>query len=413
MRDDQVSADKSLLSFELISLYAVALLAFCNIAVFYSFHPYMEKIGIPAQWRGLLLSMEPLAALVLRPMISPRLHLRNGVRVMAVSLVLIIMALVGYRFATTVPSLVMVRLVHGTGFVALVSGAAAVFVHFVPQGRSAAAFGFFTIMTQAPFAIMPPVMELLLRYCRNEAVAYAWVSLIMLPAIFLLYPLQRRIRKVPVETPPAVPSGFSRIREALQSPDVRRLLLVNLMFFMAVTTIYFFLKDFALAIHMDRPGLFFTVYICSMLAVRALGTSFFDKLDKRKSIAHSLLVLAGCLALLGQTEAEWAVLGLAVVYGGCLGAAMPLINSAMFLASQPQSRGLNTNLLLSTIDAGYVAGPLFGGALLATGLSLSSLFLAAAGFAFLACVLMVRTRLTGSAEPQSTLSIPAVSAENK
>lgn len=385
MHASDASPADSLLRFELLVLYAVALLAFCNIAVFYSFNIYMEHIGIPALWRGPLLSMEPLAALVLRPVISPRLHLRNGVSVMAGSLVLIIIALVSYQFASTVPALAVVRLVHGVGFVALVSGAASVFVHFVPKGRSAAAFGLFTIMTQAPFAFMPPLMEMLLRYCRNEAAGYAWIALLMLPPLALLYPLRAQIKKLPQEPAPARGTGLRRIRESLRSPEVRRLLLVNLLLFMAITTIYFFLKDFALAIHMDRPGLFFTCYICSMLVVRSLGTPFFDKLNKRNGIALSLLLLAICMAWLGQTETEWIVLALAVVYGACLGVAMPLIGSAIFLVSEPQDRGLNTNLMLSTIDAGYVFGPLLGGALLAGGLSLSSLFYVAAGFAVLAC----------------------------
>ncbi len=397
----------SLLRFELLALYAVTLLAFCNIAVFYSFNVYMGRIGIPAEWRGPLLGMEPLAALFLRPLISPKLHLRNGVTVMAGSLVLIIAALLAYRFATTVPTLALVRLLHGTGFVALVSGATAVFVHFIPPGRSAAAFGVFTIMTQAPFAIMPLFMEMLLRHTGNEAVAYAWVSLFMLPALALLYPLRRRVERLPEETGARLASGLDRIRQSLFSRNVRRLLLVNLLLFMAVTTVYFFIKDYAISIRMDRPGLFFTFYICAMLTVRAFGSPFFDKLDKRKGITVSLLLLAVCMALLGETEAQWAVLVLAVIYGLCLGAAMPLLGSAIYLASSPQSRGLNTNLMLSTIDVGYVFGPLLGGTLLAGGLTPSGLFNVAAGFAVLASFVTWATLFqmkseTRKAEPAQT-----------
>lgn len=307
MTTAESSPAHSLLRFELLVLYAVALLAFCNIAVFYSFNIYMKRIGIAAEWRGPLLGMEPLAALFLRPLISPRLHLRNGVTVMAGSLVLIIAALLAYRFATTVPTLALVRLLHGTGFVALVSGAAAVFVHFIPPGKSAAAFGVFTIMTQAPFAIMPPFMEMMLRHTGNEAVAYAWVSLIMLPALALLYPLRKRVERLPEEPDTKLATGLDRIRESLLSRNVRRLLLVNLLLFMAVTTVYFFIKDYALSIRMDRPGLFFTFYICAMLTVRAFGSPFFDRLDKRKGITFALLLLSACMIFLGETKAQWAV----------------------------------------------------------------------------------------------------------
>ena len=43
---------KRLYTFEFISLCFVAFFAFCNMSVFYSFFSYLDRIGVPEDWRG-------------------------------------------------------------------------------------------------------------------------------------------------------------------------------------------------------------------------------------------------------------------------------------------------------------------------------------------------------------------------
>ena len=72
------------MTFEFAALCAISILAFCNIAIFYGFYSYLTEIGIAPGWRGPLLSLEPLTALVARPFLGRYLTLNNGVRFMPV-----------------------------------------------------------------------------------------------------------------------------------------------------------------------------------------------------------------------------------------------------------------------------------------------------------------------------------------
>ena len=59
-RVDLTARDTSkLFTFEFLSLNLVIFFAFCNMAVFYSFFTYLERIGIPAEMRGFLVDSNP------------------------------------------------------------------------------------------------------------------------------------------------------------------------------------------------------------------------------------------------------------------------------------------------------------------------------------------------------------------
>ena len=49
---------KPLLSMEFVLLAGISFFAFCNMAVFYGFYDYLETIGIPVEWRGVLLDLD-------------------------------------------------------------------------------------------------------------------------------------------------------------------------------------------------------------------------------------------------------------------------------------------------------------------------------------------------------------------
>ena len=73
---------QSLLSLEFILLSGISFFAFCNIAVFYGFYSYLGQIGIPVEWRGLLVGLEPFTAFVLRLLLIPLISAGNAARLL-------------------------------------------------------------------------------------------------------------------------------------------------------------------------------------------------------------------------------------------------------------------------------------------------------------------------------------------
>jgi MFS family permease len=388
---DDLSDPPKLLSFEFLTLCLVMVAAFCNVSVFYGFYHYLGTIGIPVAWRGFLVGLEPMSAFILRLFVLPWLHVRNAFSVMVASLVLLIVASCSYMGVVTIPAMIMLRIVHGAAFVLLTSAAIALVVNFIPKEMSGRGFSILSIATMIPYAVIPPLAEALHPYVRNDADIYAGVSIFALLAILLLAALRRHIggalRRMDgvLLRRPTLPE----IRENLRLHAVAFLLGAGLLIYLAHATFFYFMKDLSLKTGGGDVGIFFTICMVAMIAVRALGGVLFDRMNKLFLLRVGLALLIPCLVLLPHAGSRAVFYLLAGVYGLCLGIVLPLTIALLFSASPPPLRGLNTNLNLFTMDVAYFLIPYLGGGLIAFGAGFAALFYTAAGYVALSLALVV------------------------
>jgi MFS family permease len=382
---------QKLFSLPFISVNFVCFFAFCNMAVFYGFYSYLGKIGIPVEWRGFLVGLEPMTAFALRLFLVPLLHAGNAVAVMVVAVFMLLVALNAYTWATTVTTLVLLRIFHGSAFVLLVSAAMALVVHFIPKERSAQGFGMVSLAALVPYAIMPIVSEALLRQLHGETRVYAVVSMLAVPGLVLLIWVKGRMDTALKNLDAALlqrPST-AEIRENLRQPDVLLLLGVNALVYLSHASVFYFMKNAFAAIERGDVGWFFTISSLIMIAVRLVGAASFDKLSKTRMIFAFLLVLVVCFVLFTRVRSPAVIYVLAGCYGLGLGVILPLLNAAMFVVSPAHLRGVNTNLALFMMDTGYFLSPYLGGLLLTAGYGISLIFQMCAGFLLLASSLIL------------------------
>lgn len=395
----------SLATYEFCSLCTVNLLCFCNLAIFYGFYNYLQEIGIPADWRGPLLALEPLTALALRPWLSTALNLGNSVRAMRLGVGLVVLALISYPFTTSIPGIAAVRVLHGAGYVLLASGIITTFTHFLPRAKVAQGFGILSLTTLLPSAIMPPFVEAVTPLLAGPGYAYAMAAPLMLLIFLLLAPLGPRARAVAATLPPehSQRPAWGQVLDNLRQPGIMPLLLGNLLLLAAHTVVYFFIKGWGLSLGAENPGLFFACANIATIGVRVLGMGVFDRLNPGRTVALSLLFLGGLVPCFSLAGSPLMLNTLGAFYGLALGLCMPLFNAAMFRVSPAHLRALNTNLLLVALDAGFILGPIIGGWMLAAGLSQQSLFVMSGAMMLCAglAVLPVR-RLTAARQRAST-----------
>ena len=376
----------------------VAFLAFCNISLFYGLNDYLEARGIPSFWRGVLLGLEPCTALVLRPLISPFLTVRNSVPVVGASLLILMGALCSYSLSDTLWGLALVRIVHGLGFVLIISALAVLVVACLPPHRTGQGFGIFAIAGLLPYAVLPPVVERLLPLVGGESRVYALFAPVLLPALFMLPYLHRRIRSLDCEAAAYRRPTAADIAADLRAPGVGLLLVANGLVFTATTVVFFFMKERLTMLDMHNVGLFFSVSTAATIGVRVLCGRLLDRVDRFAMLLAVLITLSAVVVLFSFAGGTGALLALAGAYGACLGFAIPQLNAAMFVISPPQLRGFNTNLMLFTMDAGYVFGPMLAGGLLAAGTPVTHLFACFAPFPLLGGVLARMARPRSGAE---------------
>ena len=264
-----------------MAICAISILAFCNIAIFYGFYSYLTELGVAPHWRGPLLSLEPLTALVARPFLGRYLTLKNGVRFMRVGMGLATCALVSYPFAHHIALLAAVRVLHGLGFVMVVTGLMGTLMAFLPKDKMAQGFGLFSVTILVPYAIMPPFVELLLPHLSSHGWAYALAAPLMLPAFLLLAPLGRRTRALAATLPAAhlTRPGWDEVRQALRSAGVVLLVAANFFLVAAHAIVFFFMRDFAVGIGAANPGEFFTFANAANILLRVGGGRVLDKLN--------------------------------------------------------------------------------------------------------------------------------------
>jgi len=379
------TAPPRLFTYDFTVLLVAAAFGFCNIAVFYGFASYLERLGVAPAWRGWLLGAEPLAAVCLRPFLSVLVTPRNALALARAALFCMGLALCGYLFARGLGPIVAVRLFHGASFVCLVSAVTVMLSRAIPTGLSGRAFGLFSLSALVPYAIMPPITEWLLPRLGGEDRVYAACSVLVLPGLAFLAPLGRRFgRRAMASVAGTQRPDLAAVRRTLSLNPVRLVLAANLCLFLSTTPVFFFMRPFAQGVGLGDPGLFFTVSTAASIAMRLFGGAYYDRLPKAAALVAALACLAACLAGFAATTGPVRLLVLAGAYGLCLGVAMPLANAVMYGHSPPAMRGTTLNLMLFMMDMGYVLGPVAAGAILAKGAGYPALFLACGGFALAA-----------------------------
>ncbi len=352
-----------ILTREFLLLNLVVFLGFSNLALLFQLYDYLHTLPVDPKAFGLLISLFSFTALVLRPVISPFLHPGNARLWMVLGAAGSMIALFAYSVAHTFLLLLLVRILHGAGFVVLASAIMAMVVCFIPAHRSGQAFGIISVSTLLPYAVLPPLLgpatQLLGTFDRVLAAA-GLLMVLVFPCILGVKP--------PARSGAATGApGLSRsgLRENFQESRIPLLLGITLIFFTGYAMIFFFLRVFGARTGVANPGLFFTIATLTMIAVRFFAGALFDRMNKVRLLGAMLLLVAGAYGLLPFVGGALPFFALACVLGVGWGAAMPLMNALIFDASQPRFQGLNLNMAIWMIDGGFMLGPLAGNLVLA------------------------------------------------
>ena len=341
----------------------IVFLAQVSAAAFFHFHEHLVGLGLDERSAGFVIGVFSLSVLVLRPLVSPFLTAANARRFAAGAAVATAAALALYGSFAGVAGLTLLRVVHGAAYTVLLTAVTARFVAGIPEGRSAEAFGWMSVLLLVPYALVPPLFVPLERAAGGFAPALALLGAATLASL----PLAAFLRPAAATGPARGRITWAELREDLRSAPVLLGLLLSLVVWAAYGAVFAFLNGVGLAAGIPSPGLFLTVSTAAEASVRVAGGRFLDRVDKRRGLAVALLVLAGGFAGLPHVGGTAPFLVLAVLLGLAWGVAMPLLSGYIFDVSPPHLRPLNTNLGMAVFQAGFFVGPALGGPLIDLG----------------------------------------------
>jgi MFS family permease len=326
-------------------------------AIFFAFSGYLAHLGISPAMAGFIISADALAALVVQPVIAPIVHPGTSRRWLAGGSLALAAALFMAAHVTSVPFLVTARLLQGTGFICVISALVTMMVHCIPPEMSGRAFGWVSLIRLIPYAVIPPLFDFLKIAPSSFGMVLTLACVAALvPFLSLTLPLSR-----PAEQAVASAPGLSGMLDSLRSPAVLMLLMSSLLLFCGYSAVFFYLKQFGIGMGITNVSLFFTIATVAMILVRLCGGWLFDRYSKIILCVMGLFATAVCYALLPVCASGSMFFVLAGISGVGWGIAMPLQAAVMFDISPPRMRGMNQNLLIVMMQAGFFLGPLFGG----------------------------------------------------
>ncbi|MDD3846072.1 MAG: MFS transporter [Syntrophorhabdaceae bacterium] len=347
---------------EFIILSIVLACASAMMALFFQFHAYLMSLNIDPRWYGFLLGSDAITGIILQPLLSPYLNMRNAKKAVAAGICIMAAALVCYNFAMTTATIAFVRIMHGGGFVIAVAGMMTLFAGHIPPARSGEAIGIISIVRLVPYALVPPLVVCLAEGPRDfmsvVTVAAGLTALLVIPLAF--------VRSVPHGDPGFQKSvGFGGLAENLKDVPVAMLLVVNVLFYSSYTILFYFLRDFGSGRGIGNPGFFFTAATIAMIVIRLAGSRYLDRVNKARVCAVCMVMLAVSHLLVHLVHVEAELLALSIIFGVLWGVAIPLMMALLFDISEARFRGLNMNLALVMMQVGFFVGPLMGGIILA------------------------------------------------
>lgn len=370
---------------EILFLFGATFLAYANISVFFSYVEYLRTLAIEPRWFGLLIAVFSAVSLLVRPVVSLFLHHGNAYRTLFLGTVLLMATLCSYSLADGFWTMLLVRAFHGLAFVLLGTALMTMTVEYIPGDRSAQFFGFLSVIVLVPNTVIPPLMPFLI----NGLGGFPRVLFVFAGVTGLMFPLVLRARSA---TSAAISQGFSEsldrndLLQDLRNGAVISLLLAMLLLYSGCALVFFFLDGFGRHAKISGTGFFLTLSTAGEIGVRVMAGSFFDKINKARLAALTMITLALAYAALGHVRQEETFFCLGLLLGLGWGIAMPVYNGLMFDLSEPKVRAFNTNLGFQMFQGGFFLGPLIG-APVVTRWGFTTLFEMCAVFSFFSAVL--------------------------
>ena len=273
---------RKLLTFEFLGLFLVTFLAFCNVTIFYDLFNYLQTIGIPADLRGLVIGSYSLTAMVLYLLVSPFLTAANAPRTILLGIVVVALCGISYLSVHSFWGLLGLRMMNGCGQFLMGAGAMTLFVSIIPKEQSGQAFAIYSLAILLPYGAVPVVMDALAIFIPTPPHGYAYATITLIPAAWIVLHIRRRRREQSGMVERKHLPAWSDIRANVTQLPVALLLLLNIMYIINWSSMFFLIKGFADQQGIMNVGSFFTVQTGMMIGLRLLAGRLFDSFDKTR-----------------------------------------------------------------------------------------------------------------------------------
>lgn len=340
------------------------LLCLANFTAFSSFYLLLAtlpiyivdpRIGGHESETGLIIGVFAASALILRPLVGRASDIRGKRLLIVFGAAILFLSSLLYNIATSVPLLLMLRILHGAGWAAFGTAAAALVADIVPIQRRGEAMGYHGMSTNLAMAIGPAAGVFLLRHFNFPVLflSSAAVAFVAFPVSLILS--EPRLPVKPANSPHR---KISFLERSTLLPSLTLSLIA-----LSYASIVSFLPLFARKQELGNVGLFFTVFAIMSISSRSFAGWLSDRYGRAVVIIPGLLLAGLSLVLLPfspTTPGLWgtslSLLGVAVIYGLAFATVQPALMALAIDRAEPSSRGAAMGTFTAAMDLGIGIG---------------------------------------------------------
>lgn len=345
---------------------------------------YIVDIGASPATVGIVIGAFTISSLALRPLVGLGVDRVGRRAFMAAGAAVFTLAGLLYVAARTVPTLTLVRILHGTGIACFTTASSAYVADIVPASRRGEAISYYGMFINLAMAYAPAAGGLIVDWMgfAGAFIASSAVAALAL-AVAALLREPRRQPKTAAAAAAAAPDegsyerggprgeGGPRGRRGLAGTLFSKSALFPALVCMTCTITYgavmAFLPLLAVKRGLAGAGMFFTVYAVSIIVARIVGGYISDRRGRAAAIVPGLISAAAAMVCLVALGGASGMVVAAALYGLGFGLALPSLNVMAIDRAPLAERGAAMATYSALFDLGIASGAIVLGALVAVG----------------------------------------------
>ena len=322
--------------------------------MFVVFPLHLSHLGASASRIGVLIALEPAAAVLVRPLLGGLMSRRGRSWMLQAGGVINLVAVALYAFVDDVGlGMAAVRILHGIGIGALFTTYFTYAADIAPVDRRTESLAVFGISGILPTALAPALGEEIVIRSGFEAM-FATAVVFSIASLVCSWWLT----EPDLDDDDPASRGFWRV--ALER-NRYAVWATGFIFSLAMSSYVAFLEPFVHDRGMQRAALFFVCYSIAAVALRTFGRTLPDRVGPRIVLLPALASLALGLYLVARLDSQ-AMLGMAgLLCGMGHGYLFPILSSLAIQGMDRRTRGSAMSVFTAVFDFAQMIGPpIFG-----------------------------------------------------
>ena len=316
---------------------------------------YLTSLG-GAQYKGLIISVFALTAMVSRPFSGKLADKLGRVPVMMVGAFVCFVCSAIYPVLTAVAGFFMLRLVHGfsTGFTP--TGQTAFLSDIIPPAKRGEAMGYLGTAGTLGMAGGPALGGVIANQFSLKAMFYC-SSALAITSIVILYGIRETLQ----QKQRFYPQMLKIKRTDIFEPLVLAPCIVMVLTVFAYGAIFTLLPDFGEFVGIKNKGLLFTYFTVASLMVRLLAGKASDRFGRVPVLRISTIGIMCAMIIIGMADSKLLLIAGVTLYGLMQGTTSPTLLAWATDLSDPQHKGRGVASLYIFMEMGIGLGAFLSG----------------------------------------------------